>query len=155
MPFYFLDTSALAKRYLPETGSSWLLSILDDPTCSVAISAVASVELASALAGAGRRGEITTEQQDTQYRQFIADAGELDVLDVSKELLARSSDLLLGAGAVALRSLDAIQLASAIWWSERLNANNMGRGVFVVADRRLREAASALGLPVDNPEERE
>jgi predicted nucleic acid-binding protein len=26
---YFLDTSALAKRYIPETGTDWILSITD------------------------------------------------------------------------------------------------------------------------------
>ena len=155
MPLYFLDTSAFTKRYLPESGSAWILSLFEDDDCSVAISAIAAVELASALAGAGRRGEITDEQRDTQYRQFVADAASLEVLDASEDLLTEASRLLFAPLSVALRSLDAIQLATAIRWSERLNAHNMGLGTFVVADRRLRDAAVALGLPVDNPEEHE
>jgi predicted nucleic acid-binding protein len=155
LPLYFLDTSAFAKRYLPESGSAWLLSLFDDDDCSVAISAITAVELASALAGASRRGEITDEQRDTQYRQFVADAASLEVLDASEGLLSEASRLLLAPLSVALRSLDAIQLATAIRWSERLNAHNMGLGTFVVADRRLRDGARELGIAVDNPEEHE
>lgn len=65
----------------------------------------------------------------------------------STTLLALRTDLLTRAGTLlppALRSLDAIHLASALIIRDELDA-------FVAYDARLLEAASALGLPVASP----
>lgn len=151
---YFLDTSALAKRYLPEAGSLWVFSLLEGAGDSVTISAITSVELSSALARRCRTGEISPEQRDTQYRQFVADSSVLEIIEVTEGIMSEASRLLF-ALPVGLRSLDAIQLATLLRWSEQLKANNIEPGTFVVADSALRDAAVALGLPVDNPEEHE
>jgi hypothetical protein len=58
-----------------------------------------------------------------------------------------------GRLATRVRALDLIQLASALEWFERARALNIESGAFVVADRPLREAAVALGLDVENPED--
>ena len=79
----------------------------------------------------------------------------MEVLEVTPDVMTSASRLLFAPHLPGLRSLDAIQLATASWWSEQLNVNNMGRGVLVVADRRLRDAALALRMQVENPEDYE
>ena len=50
MPSYFLDTSALAKRYHNENGSVYLDRILEQPGSRSVISNLSIVELESVLA---------------------------------------------------------------------------------------------------------
>ncbi|WP_201789158.1 type II toxin-antitoxin system VapC family toxin [Scytonema hofmannii] len=54
MTVYFLDSSALVKRYVPETGSAWIRAISDLNTGnSLIIARITWVEVRSAIA---RRG---------------------------------------------------------------------------------------------------
>lgn len=51
MSAFFVDTSALAKRYLVETGSNWVLSWVEPPANNVIIiSELTFVEMRSLLA---------------------------------------------------------------------------------------------------------
>ena len=50
MAVYFVETSALAKRYIAETGSVWLRTLLDPSTgCSIYVVRVTAVEIIAAL----------------------------------------------------------------------------------------------------------
>ena len=50
MAVYFVETSALAKRYVAETGSVWLRTLLDPRTgCSVYVVRVTAVEMIAAF----------------------------------------------------------------------------------------------------------
>ena len=50
MAVYFVETSALAKRYIAETGSVWLRTLLDPSTgCSIYVARVTAVEIIAAL----------------------------------------------------------------------------------------------------------
>ena len=57
MSLYFLDSSALVKRYVTETGSDWIRA-LTDPTVrnSLIIARITWVEVLSALAHRWREG---------------------------------------------------------------------------------------------------
>jgi uncharacterized protein len=47
---FFIDTSALAKRYIPEIGSAWINSwIVPQANNEIIISALATVEIYSLL----------------------------------------------------------------------------------------------------------
>jgi hypothetical protein len=47
---YFVETSALAKRYIAETGSMWLRALLDPSTgCSIYVVRVTAVEIIAAI----------------------------------------------------------------------------------------------------------
>jgi uncharacterized protein with PIN domain len=46
---YFFDSSALVKAYIDEAGTNWVRTILDDPQHRISISALAEVEVTSAL----------------------------------------------------------------------------------------------------------
>lgn len=50
-----------------------------------------------------------------------------------------------------LRGYDAVQLATALEWGERLTAFGLARPVFVSADSVLNQAAVSEGLQTENP----
>ena len=94
MSIYFADTSALAKRYIPETGSGWVQSWIGGH--SIIISALTTVEFVSLLARRQREGSVSVAQFDqlrldflfhvrTQYHVI---ALQHDVLGEARRLLA-------------------------------------------------------------------
>jgi hypothetical protein len=60
----YFDSSALVKRYLAETGTSWVQAWCDDPDRTVAVGEIRLVEIAAAFASKLRGGFIT----QTAYR---------------------------------------------------------------------------------------
>ncbi len=126
----YLDTSALAKLLIREAESAALRRFLVRQADQTRISsAVVRTELARAAA----RGS-------ADAADVVAALDDLELLRIDDELLDRAGRL----QPVSLRSLDAIHLASALR-ARPLTA-------FVCYDRRLGEAATALGLPVAAPE---
>ena len=73
MPYYFLDTSALAKRYHKESGSEYMDRILEQPDSRSLISHLSIVELESVLAMKMRTGEIDAQALLIARRRFRAD----------------------------------------------------------------------------------
>ncbi len=63
---YYLDSSTLVKRYLTETGSTWLRSLIDPPSDNtVLIAEITQVEVAAAVAARHRAvGGISREARD-------------------------------------------------------------------------------------------
>src|ERR1022692_4961421 len=61
LPNYFLDTSALAKRYHKENGSEYMDRVLEQPGSRSLISNLSIVELESVLAIKMRTGEINLQ----------------------------------------------------------------------------------------------
>jgi len=60
---YFLDTSALVKRYVAEAGSDRVMSVVGEPGATIVIADLARVEFASALRRRVREGDVTEDQQ--------------------------------------------------------------------------------------------
>ncbi|MEH2240720.1 type II toxin-antitoxin system VapC family toxin [Nostoc sp.] len=60
MAIYFIDSSALVKRYISETGSAWVLGLFD-PTLNneVFIAAITSVEIIAAITRRSHGGNIS------------------------------------------------------------------------------------------------
>lgn len=145
MSDYFVDTSALAKRYVAETGSTWVRSwIHPDAGHRVFISAIASVEVMSALMRREREGTLSREDRQKLENDFLYHVEtEYLLIDPDKNVLNKARYLLKHA----LRTLDAIQLASALETSLLFDIHP----IFVSADTRLLNAAAAEGLPIDDP----
>ena len=60
MADYFLDSSALVKRYVRETGSAWVTGILDPLSKNeVFVAAITGVEIVAAVSRRARGGTIT------------------------------------------------------------------------------------------------
>lgn len=47
MTAYFFDSSALVKRYVRETGTTWVIGILRSPANSIYVAQIAEVEVAA------------------------------------------------------------------------------------------------------------
>ena len=57
--FFFVDTSALGKRYIAETGSIWLRSLLNPATGNkVVIARTTAVEMIAAISRRERGGTL-------------------------------------------------------------------------------------------------
>lgn len=127
----YLDSSALMKlvRAEQETASlqEWLRTRAGVP---VATSALGRVEVLRAARRAG--GAAFTEAQ--------AVIGDVDLVPLDQGV----QDLACEIGEPALRTLDAIHLASAVLLRDELTA-------FVAYDHRLAAAAQAAGLPTTAP----
>ncbi len=147
---YFLDTSALVKRYVPETGSNWIQSIADGATNKdLAISQITWVELHSALARHQREGSVSVGELDIILQKFRNEFDtEYRVIEVDQTLIERADQLVVQ---YPLRAYDAVQLASGLYVKSLLMWQPETQLVFVSADSRLLNIAQSEGLAIDNP----
>jgi predicted nucleic acid-binding protein len=146
---YFFDSSALAKRYHPETGSSEVERLFAEPGREIRISRLSFVEIQSVCAMKVRSGFVTVAEAEMQRERLMADiaSGEIEVRSMTAGHFA-SAEQLIGHGYThRLRTLDALQLAVAL---ELLSQRLLDR--FIVADKALAEVAALEGLSVLNPE---
>lgn len=147
---YFLDSSALLKRYVPEVGTTWMQSITDAQSQNLLIVAhIAWVEICSAVARCQREASISSIQANqilaafrahwnTQY--FIV-AIDHTVIDLAGQLVNQHP----------LRAYDAVQLASALSIQGQLASPSVASLTFLTADTRLLAIAQAESLLADNP----
>ncbi len=151
MSTFFLDSSALVKRYLTETGSGWVLR-LTDPTVghAVSIAELTEVEVAAALAARHRApGGITRAERDAAIGLLARHcAGEYTLIPASRAILDRAVDL---TQRHRLRGYDAVQLATALAANDSLLRTALPSLTFVAADADLVAAARAEGLGADDP----
>lgn len=146
MSAYFVDTSAIAKRYIPETGSAWLKSWVEPHMGNdIILSALALVEFTSLCNRREREGLISSRDSKVFQEDFLLHVeAEYIVIALDDPTLIQARELLPHH---LLRSLDALQLACALRAARVFSAPL----TFISADVRLLEAAAAEGLPVDNP----
>lgn len=150
MTQYFVDSSALVKRYMRESGSDWMRSIADSQSGhNILIAHITSIEIMSGIMRRKREGEIP-EQTANALRQLLEIHVNRDytVIRLTDSIVQRAKDLL---EVHPLRAYDAVQLASAIEVNIRLIHNNLDVLTFVSADTRLFEVARAESLLTQDP----
>jgi len=143
MPF-FIDTSALFKRYQPEKGTIAVTRILEDHSQPLYISSITIVEMISNLKRLFEVDKITSEKQFQLQRDFFyKDIVTLNItiLDITSEDVIKAEDLILKR---YMKPVDSIQLAIA------LNMKNDDI-TFVSADQRLCKIAAQEGLKTLTP----
>jgi uncharacterized protein len=147
---YFLDTSALLKRYVPEIGTSWMQSIADRQNQHLIITAqITWVEIYSAIARRQREQSLS----DTQAQQ-ISTAFNLHWNEQYFTVPIDSVVIQLAAQLVQqhpLRAYDAVQLATALSIKTQLTSPDIGTFTFLTADHRLDTIAKLTGLLTDTP----
>jgi len=150
MTTYYVDTSALVKRYVDETGSGWLRTILGaEPSPSVIIVHLAIVEMTSALTRRLREGVLTPAEYAQLQNAFRSDClDEYEIAIAVGDIIDQANRLL---EAYPLRAYDAVHLATAVVANQRLADSGLTPLTFLSSDDRLNNAASAQGLAVDNP----
>jgi hypothetical protein len=143
---FFVDTSALAKRYLVETGSNWVVSWIEPPANNVIImSELAFVEMRSLLARRVRDGVLTPSDANALRNDFLLHGNnEYLIVLVETNVLNQAARLV---DQYPLRTLDAIQLASAI---QAVNVLALPM-TFISGDKNLLAAAAGEGFGIDDP----
>ncbi len=151
MATYFLDTSAVVKRYVPtEQGHAWILALCDPAKGhELYISQVALVEVVAAICRKVREQSITTSDQDQLIARFRRDVhNDYDLWRVTTAIYTSAGNL---CRSHRLRAYDAVQLACALGLRDKALAKQVSVPTFVCADLGLIEIAIAEGLNVENP----
>ena len=149
MAIYYLDSSAVVKRYVAEAGSEAIRAICTDPRNALFLSELALVEVSSAFARRAKGGGISDADRKSYLDLFIGDcARDYALIPADRRAIDRAVAL---TQAHALRGYDALQLACALVASDLLRAAGVAPVQFLSADDELLAAAAKEGLAVANP----
>lgn len=147
MAAYYLDTSAMVKRYAREQGTAWVVGIARDHdlyTCRIT-----GPELIAALTRKVRTGGMAADDAARAGRAFRRHwQRRYSIVEVAEALTDRAMDL---AAAHGLRGYDAVHLAAALTLDEARRAASLPPLTFLSADNAQRQAAQTEGLLVDDP----
>jgi len=136
----YIDTSALAKYYVPETGSddvdAWIRG-----TAAPTISSLTLVEMRCLLARRRRARSFGEAAETRAYACFLEDIDQrhLAVEPIADDDIRSASRLITRVGDQALRTLDAIHLTI---------CTSRGIRQLATADSVMAAAADELGLDV-------
>ena len=136
----YLDTSALLKRYVPETNSDaferYLAALMP-----AAVSRLTLVELCSGLARKRREGSIAPDREQAAITEIRIDLqdGLLQVQPTTDQHFVDAFHLIDQLPAIPLRTLDAVHLAIA----QATRSDELA-----TADETMAKAAAALGMRV-------
>jgi len=128
----YLDTSALVKLYVEETGAAAVAEAVAN-AASVATSRVTYAEARATFARLERERRLSRAERRTSVAALDEDWHGVTVVEVSEVVVRRAATLAEGH---ALRGYDAVQLSSAL--ELRLGG---GRVTFASFDDRLARAA--------------
>ncbi len=146
---FYLDSSALVKRYAVETGTGWVQALCSQPNHVIAVALIGLVEVAAAV-GSKLRGKIidratgdailTSLKAETATQYSLLDVDQY-VVDEAIELTTRRK----------LRGYDAVHLACALRLNRVLVENGLHPLTLVAADNDLLRAAQDESLETENP----
>ncbi len=149
MAVYFIDSSALVKRYVNEVGTTFVTSITDPAAGHhTYVARITGAEVIAALARRGRAGDVSAAALAAALGQFRQEFETVyRIVEMTSALLSDAMHL---AETRALRGYDAVQLAAAL----RVNAECVAlrlSSTLISADADLNAAATAEGLAVEDP----
>ena len=150
MPSYYFDTSALAKRYVVELGSSWVQAVVAQQSGQMIYTSVLTQpEIVSALQRRVREGTLEAHQAQQLAQQVLEHMTQSYALaTITPPVITQACALL---HRHPLRADDALHLACALAVREAITRQQLSGPVFVAADDALLAAAVAEGFPVNNP----
>jgi uncharacterized protein len=142
---YYLDSSALVKRYAAESGSAQVAALIEGDH-QIAISWLAIPETFSAISRRAKDGSMSAEDLAAIRNQINQDIQRFLIVEVAgapvdgiETLIARH----------ALRGADSIHLSTALWLGKATRAPI----IFVASDNELLNAARNDRLKTYNPAE--
>jgi predicted nucleic acid-binding protein len=150
MATYFLDSSAVAKRYMQETGTPWIFSLTDPAARNQCwLATITAVEVLAAFYRRVRTGTHSLAQIQQAEQVFRTElVTHFRRISVTSLVLNRATALVT---VYQLRAYDAVQLAAALTLQSRRAARALPSVTFLSADQTLNQAAAAEGLAVDDP----
>jgi predicted nucleic acid-binding protein len=134
MRVYF-DSSAFAKRYIDEAGTTEVLAWCERAS-ELALSVIAVPELISAFCRLQREGRLTEAQYQIIKSDLMADIADALICDTTPQVVQHAVKAL---ESHFLRGMDAIHLGAALACAAE---------VFVSADARQCRAAEGFGFQV-------
>ena len=137
---FYLDASALVKRYIDEVGTRQVNQLFAEPA-AIGTSLITHAEVTAALSKAIRMSLLPREEAYVALRVFRVQWPSLMRLQVTEGAVSQAGTLAWEHG---LRGFDAIHLATAFLWQESAQAPV----TFATFDRHLWRAAQAAGLEV-------
>jgi uncharacterized protein len=147
---YFLDSSAAAKLYVFETGSTWMNDlILRDAENQFFVTRITPIEIAAVIYRRVKAGSLRSSAATKAIETLRTNVSDtFRIVDVSPEL----SDLALDvAEKFALRGYDCVQLAASLLTRRYREAARQSAPIFVGSDIELNSAARTEGFDVRNP----
>ena len=149
MAIYFLDSTALIKRYVDEIGTEWVRGIAEPAMDNrVYVAQTTLVEVASAVNCRQRDGNISGEEADHI------------VSNIQRHFAEQYTVLIIGADTIdhavnsairhRLRTCAAIQLAAAMVLFLQCQEDNLPL-TFISTDAALNDAACREGITVEDP----
>ncbi|WIG59151.1 MAG: hypothetical protein OJF49_001898 [Ktedonobacterales bacterium] len=150
MGVYALDTSAIVKRYIAESGHAWTVTLCDPSHAHVLyITQAALVEVVATFCRKAREANISVAERDRLIAEFRKDCtGNFAVIPVTTNIYTRAGDL---CQIHALRAYDAVQLACVLSLRDDALALGAPLPTFVCADNDLLSFAKIEGLNTENP----
>jgi uncharacterized protein len=146
MPIFFLDSSALVKRYQDEEGSARVNALIEN-TEQLLIARLAIVEVSAALVRRARFTRLPVYELTATLSDFDRDLKQsFRIVELDDSVMI---DAVVMARKHGLRGADAIQLACALLSSADFPQS--ADFCLVSADDELNAAATAEGLRVENP----
>ncbi len=137
----FFDTSALIKKYVTEVGSEIVKLRLNQST-SIIVSSTTKIECFSVISRMMANREMTASEANYLHQQITEDFLFFEVVPFNEILETIALEMV---NKHLLRTLDAIQLASA------LSVHQIQH--FFVSDIKLKASGKAEGLSVIDPNE--
>jgi len=145
---FYLDSSALVKRYAIETGTEWVRTLCSQPNHVIAIALIGLIEVAAAITGKLRGKIMDQATGDVIMTGLKADAAtQYSLLDVNQHVVDEAIEL---TSRHRLRGYDAVHLACALPLNRALIDRQLPTLTFVAADNDLLKAAQAEGLGTEN-----
>jgi len=134
----YLDTSALVKRYIVESGTAGVNDLIQEAEI-IGSSVLTQIEMAAAIGKAVRMKWVDQQEAVTAYGDFLSQWGSITRLSLTPVLVERASRIAWDYG---LRGYDATHLTSALIWQETIEASV----TMVTLDRELWHGAKKAGL---------
>jgi uncharacterized protein len=146
----FIDSSALVKRYVLETGTAWVRRLTRrSPARIIYIAHITAVEVTCAVARRRKANTLTSRRASTILRRFRQHlAARYTIIELTPDLVDDSMRL---GNAHALRAYDAVQLAAALEVNRSHKLDGFSSVMLISADQALNTAAAAEGMAVDDP----
>jgi uncharacterized protein len=131
----FFDSSALAKRYVEESGSQYVDDLCYNAT-EVSVSVICVPEIISALNRRLREKTLSRHDYVTIKQHLSDDVRDAVIINLTSEVIRISTQLLESS---PLRAMDALHVACALVWKAEL---------FVSSDNQQLSAAKKAGLKI-------
>lgn len=136
----YLDTSALVKAYVEESGSTEVRSWLGDALL-VGTSPISKAEMAAAMAKSVRMDILNSEQAQTVWGKFLSEWPSIYKLAVISSTVDKAANF---AWEFGLRGYDAVHLATAALWGDQSGS----KITLATFDRPLWQAGQLLEMQV-------